>query len=225
MPPVNAPRSRPDSRRIALRVPRVPSRWRGRGIGCARGIEMRRDIAERLRAGERFLLDDATGSELQRRKVDLSHGITEEGELGAWSATAAPRRRTTLPRCADCCEAAGSCRYADGSVKRMRPVARVPATSMRSIAWSASASHAGATSPALPARDVWRKMPDPKCATPLPSDLHLYSGFWRVRIRRQQTASSSSLRPRQTQMKTEDCVNRGTHLRDPHEFMRTELRG
>ena len=49
---------------------------------------MRRDIAERLRAGERFLLDGATGSELQRRKVDLSHGITEGGDLGAWSATA-----------------------------------------------------------------------------------------------------------------------------------------
>ena len=49
---------------------------------------MRRDIGERLRAGERLLLDGATGSELQRRKVDLSHGITEGGDLGAWSATA-----------------------------------------------------------------------------------------------------------------------------------------
>ena len=49
---------------------------------------MRRDVAERLRAGERFLLDGATGSELQRRKVDLSHGISDEGDLGAWSATA-----------------------------------------------------------------------------------------------------------------------------------------
>lgn len=49
---------------------------------------MRRDVAERLRAGERLLLDGATGSELQRRKVDLSHGITEGGDLGAWSATA-----------------------------------------------------------------------------------------------------------------------------------------
>ena len=49
---------------------------------------MNRNIAERLRAGERFLLDGATGSELQRRKVDLSYGISEDGELGVWSATA-----------------------------------------------------------------------------------------------------------------------------------------
>ena len=49
---------------------------------------MRRDIAERLRAGERLLLDGATGSELQRRNVDLFHGISDEGNLGAWSATA-----------------------------------------------------------------------------------------------------------------------------------------
>ena len=49
---------------------------------------MHRDIAERLRAGERLLLDGATGSELQRRKVNLSHGISDEGNLGAWSATA-----------------------------------------------------------------------------------------------------------------------------------------
>ena len=49
---------------------------------------MNRDIAERLQTGERFLLDGATGSELQRRKVDLSHGISEDGTLGVWSATA-----------------------------------------------------------------------------------------------------------------------------------------
>ena len=49
---------------------------------------MRRDIVERLRAGERLLLDGATGSELQRRRVDLSRGISDEGDLGAWSATA-----------------------------------------------------------------------------------------------------------------------------------------
>ena len=48
---------------------------------------MRLDIAERLRAGERLLLDGATGSELQRRQVNLSHGLTEGGDLGAWSAT------------------------------------------------------------------------------------------------------------------------------------------
>ena len=49
---------------------------------------MNRDITKRLQAGERFLLDGATGSELQRRKVDLSAGISEDGNLGIWSATA-----------------------------------------------------------------------------------------------------------------------------------------
>ena len=49
---------------------------------------MNRKITRRLREGERFLLDGATGSELQRRKVDLSAGISEDGGLGVWSATA-----------------------------------------------------------------------------------------------------------------------------------------
>ena len=35
---------------------------------------MNRDITRRLQEGERFLLDGATGSELQRRQVDLSVG-------------------------------------------------------------------------------------------------------------------------------------------------------
>jgi homocysteine S-methyltransferase len=48
----------------------------------------RADILSRLAAGERLLLDGATGSELQRRGVNVSQGVTPEGGLGAWSATA-----------------------------------------------------------------------------------------------------------------------------------------
>jgi S-methylmethionine-dependent homocysteine/selenocysteine methylase len=41
-----------------------------------------------LQRGDRLLLDGGTGSELQRRGVDLSKGVTSEddGTLGAWSA-------------------------------------------------------------------------------------------------------------------------------------------
>ena len=46
-----------------------------------------RQITERLSAGERLLLDGATGSELQRRGVYVSKGAIE-GQLGPWSATA-----------------------------------------------------------------------------------------------------------------------------------------
>lgn len=49
---------------------------------------MQHDILSRLAQGECLLLDGATGSELQRRGVSVSKGITEEGKLGAWSATA-----------------------------------------------------------------------------------------------------------------------------------------
>lgn len=42
----------------------------------------------RLRRGDRFLLDGGTGSELQRRGVNVSKGASVEGGLGAWSATA-----------------------------------------------------------------------------------------------------------------------------------------
>jgi S-methylmethionine-dependent homocysteine/selenocysteine methylase len=53
------------------------------------GGEMaRRDIRERLANGERLLLDGATGSELERRGVNVAKGVTPEGGLGAWSATA-----------------------------------------------------------------------------------------------------------------------------------------
>ena len=47
-----------------------------------------RDILSRLARGDRLLLDGATGSELQRRGVNVSKGASVEGGLGAWSATA-----------------------------------------------------------------------------------------------------------------------------------------
>ena len=47
-----------------------------------------RDLPARLRRGDRLLLDGATGSELQRRGVNVSKGASVEGGLGAWSATA-----------------------------------------------------------------------------------------------------------------------------------------
>jgi S-methylmethionine-dependent homocysteine/selenocysteine methylase len=46
-----------------------------------------RGILDRLNAGETLLMDGATGSELQRRGVDVSKGATK-GTLGVWSATA-----------------------------------------------------------------------------------------------------------------------------------------
>jgi hypothetical protein len=48
----------------------------------------RADLLARLRRGERLLLDGATGSELQRRGVDVSRGSTVEGGLGVWSGPA-----------------------------------------------------------------------------------------------------------------------------------------
>jgi homocysteine S-methyltransferase len=47
----------------------------------------RPDIRDRLASGAPLVLDGATGSELQRRGVWVSHGATAE-KLGAWSATA-----------------------------------------------------------------------------------------------------------------------------------------
>ena len=44
-------------------------------------------IIARLEAGEKLLLDGGTGSELQRRGVDVSRR-TADGGIGAWSATA-----------------------------------------------------------------------------------------------------------------------------------------
>src|SRR2546426_8235748 len=46
-----------------------------------------RKIMERLQAGEVLLMDGATGSELQRRGVNVSQGATKE-RPGSWSATA-----------------------------------------------------------------------------------------------------------------------------------------
>ena len=48
----------------------------------------RPNIMTRLERGDRLLLDGATGSELQRRGVNVSKGVTADGDLGAWSATA-----------------------------------------------------------------------------------------------------------------------------------------
>ena len=49
---------------------------------------MRANIVERLASGERVLLDGGTGSELQRRGVEVLHGSAETRGLGAWSALA-----------------------------------------------------------------------------------------------------------------------------------------
>ena len=47
----------------------------------------RRNIVDRLRAGELFILDGGTGTELQRRNVNVNKGAVE-GKLGVWSAAA-----------------------------------------------------------------------------------------------------------------------------------------
>jgi S-methylmethionine-dependent homocysteine/selenocysteine methylase len=47
----------------------------------------RRNIVDRLRAGELFILDGGTGTELQRRGVDVEKG-TRGDEIGPWSAAA-----------------------------------------------------------------------------------------------------------------------------------------
>jgi methionine synthase I (cobalamin-dependent) len=50
----------------------------------------RADIRSRLTVGGRLLLDGGTGSELQRRGINVSRGVSaaDGGTLGAWSATA-----------------------------------------------------------------------------------------------------------------------------------------
>ncbi len=45
-------------------------------------------LLERILSGETLLLDGGTGSEIQRRGVDVLKGATVEGGLQAWSATA-----------------------------------------------------------------------------------------------------------------------------------------
>ena len=49
---------------------------------------MRKDIVERLAAGDHILLDGGTGSELQRRGIEVLHGSGETRRLAAWSALA-----------------------------------------------------------------------------------------------------------------------------------------
>ena len=49
---------------------------------------MRTNIVERLTAGELMLLDGGTGSELQRRGVEVLHGSGKTRRLAAWSALA-----------------------------------------------------------------------------------------------------------------------------------------
>lgn len=118
---------------------------------------MRRDIAERLRAGERFLLDGATGSELQRRKVDLSHGITEGGDLGAWSATAMGEAPDQVRAVHEDCFGVGADIVTTNSFWTNRVRLGLAGLAHKAeeytrlaaeLARSASVSHAGATSPA-----------------------------------------------------------------------------
>ncbi|HWF49761.1 MAG TPA: homocysteine S-methyltransferase family protein, partial [Solirubrobacteraceae bacterium] len=47
-------------------------------------------IRSRLEQGDLLLLDGGTGSELQRRGINIAKGVTaaNDGTLGAWSATA-----------------------------------------------------------------------------------------------------------------------------------------
>lgn len=45
-------------------------------------------LLERISSGDTLLLDGGTGSEIQRRGVDVLKGATAEDGLGAWSATA-----------------------------------------------------------------------------------------------------------------------------------------
>ena len=52
-----------------------------------RGDVARRTIVDRLRAGELLILDGGTGTELQRRGVDVEKGI-RGNEMGPWSAAA-----------------------------------------------------------------------------------------------------------------------------------------
>ena len=47
----------------------------------------RLSIIDRLQTGEVLVMDGATGSELQRRGVDVDKGSVE-GKLGVWSAAA-----------------------------------------------------------------------------------------------------------------------------------------
>lgn len=53
-------------------------------------VDVRESVTARLARGDRLLLDGGTGSELQRRGINVSKGVSSDdgGTLGAWSATA-----------------------------------------------------------------------------------------------------------------------------------------
>src|SRR5262249_19284600 len=55
---------------------------------CEGTAMARPDPRDRLARGDRLRLDGATGSELQRRGINVSRGVSAEGALGAWSGTA-----------------------------------------------------------------------------------------------------------------------------------------
>ena len=48
----------------------------------------RQSFSSRLAGGEKILLDGGTGSELQRRGVNIARGWNEKGDIGPWSAVA-----------------------------------------------------------------------------------------------------------------------------------------
>ena len=46
------------------------------------------NFADRLASGQNILLDGGTGSELQRRGVNIARGWNKAGDIGPWSAVA-----------------------------------------------------------------------------------------------------------------------------------------
>ena len=46
------------------------------------------NFADRLTSGQNILLDGGTGSELQRRGVNIARGWNKAGDIGPWSAVA-----------------------------------------------------------------------------------------------------------------------------------------
>ena len=48
----------------------------------------RENIAVRLRNGDRLSMDGGTGSEIQRRGIDITRGRDTAGDINSWSARA-----------------------------------------------------------------------------------------------------------------------------------------